>query len=334
MGNVGFRRFMAHRLGLLILFVCSACAQEPQDPTAGGNEGSFGSMVGDVDIRGQVVSENGEPLKDVTIKYSFREFGEVLINKEIEPKRMNADGNFRIKKKRITSIEISCLKNGYYPESWSFVFNPESPRNNPGGYEVFEIQLILQKKSAPVQLRKYEGILRAAIDGPVSVVGTKRQASGETWLLKDGQKREMEWPYVYLVSVEGEGSNLPSIEVNSESSGSVGKVLERGWLKFSNLGHGDGFVIYDPGEVGRWPETGMRRMNEAPVSGYVPNLQLSGAASPQTAYFYYRINGMYGKGMVTGRPIIAIEDDREVARAAILLYMNPTGSRNVSYIHN
>ena len=334
MQSVDHKLLLVSILGSLTSIIFLGCGQESQDLTGRQFEETTSSIIGSVDIRGRVVSEDGKPVEDVTIKYSFREFGDVLINKEIKHKRMKVDGEFRIKRRRITSVDLSVLKLGYYPESWSFAFDSEAPRKNPGGYEEFELEIFLQKKAEAVPLKKYEGILRAEVQGPVSVVQVTRQASGETWLLKDGKKRELDQSYIYLVADEGKNSQLPTTEFAAENDHRLNTRLERGWIRFSDRSDGDGFIVYDPGEVEVWPETGMRRMTKAPQSGFDANLELSAAESQQTVYFYCRINGLYGKGMVTGRPIIAFEDDRQVARAAILMYINPTGSRNVSYLHN
>ncbi len=320
--------------GFLFLFVCSACAQESQESLLEIDREIVDSHVGDVDIRGRVVSENGTPLSEVAVKYYFRDLGDQVSNRKIDYKRIEVDGDFRISRRRISSVNLSILKDGYYPEIWSFAFHPEVPRQNPGGVEKLDIEIVLQKEPIPVALKKHEGILGAEYQGPVLVVGVKRQTAGETWLIKDGKKQELSWPYVYLEADQGKNSRLPAAEFKKKGDSRARKGLGLGWLRFNDLDDGDGFVVYDPGEVGVWPEIGMRGMTEAPESGYQDNLELSAARSPSTVYFYFKVQGNYGKGMVTGRPIIALENDREVARAALLLYLNPNGSRNVSYLHD
>lgn len=334
MQGVNLRLLLVSFLGSLISIVCLACAQESQGPMLSQVEEAVSTQVGSVDIRGRVVSQDGRLLEDVTIKYFFREFGDVLINKKIDYKRKRVDGEFRLKQRGISSVKISFLKEGYYPETWSFSFDPTSPRKNPGGTERFDIEIILEKESVPAPLTKFEGILRADIRGPVSVVGVKRQGSGETWLWKDGAKRQLDLPYVLLIADNRKSSELPTTEFKADNERQFKKGLERGWIRFSDLDDGDGFIVFDPGEVKGRPVTGMRRMTEAPESGYEASLDVAAAESPQKIYFYCKLNGKHGKGMVTGRPIIAIEEGRQVARAAIIVYMNPTGSRNVSYVHD
>lgn len=334
MRRTGSGRQLASISGFLFLFVWLACANDREQTLIKLDRGIVNAHIGDIDIRGSVVSENGEPLSGVTIKYFFREFGDQLSERKIDYKRIEVDGTFRIRGNRISSVNLSFLKDGYYPSRWSFGFHPETPRQNPGGVEELEIEIVLQKEPIPAPLQRYEGILRAEREGPVSVVGLKRRASGETWLRKGGQKRALDGPYVCLVAANGKNAQLPMAEFQTPGDSRIKQGLERGWIRFRDLSEGDGFVVHDPGQVWDWPEIGMRGMIEAPENGYRESLELSAVDGPPKVYFYFRIGGQYGKGMVSGRPVIAEEDGAEVARAAILLYLNPTGSRDVSYLHD
>ncbi len=323
-------------LSLLLLLVSPVWAQEypNQEEMLRQLEAWTEMLKGDIDIRGRVVSTNGQPLMDVKVNYYFRKLGDVVARKEIVRESLRADGEFRIERSDISSVNLSFLKPGFYSEQWSFSFNEETPRTNPGGAEIVEIEIVLEKQAERAPLEKRQGILRADTRGPVSVVEVKRQGNRESWLWRNGEKRDFDWPHVFLVAAEGYGTALPKSDLEVEGRRYPQKGLEQGWIRFSHPSVGDGFVVYDPGEIPFRPEIAMRGMTEAPDKGYEPSLELAAAESPQKVFFYCRVNGKYGKGMVTGRPIIAVEDDREVARTSILIYLNSEGSRNVSYVHN
>ncbi len=334
MKGVNLRILMVSLLVWMVLLDCSACAQDVTDPTLKRLEKAAESMTGSIDLHGRVVDSNGILLRDVTIKYFFQEFQDSLSNETIDYKRMRVDGDFRIRESDISSVHLTVLKNGYYSETWSYGFHPERPRQNPDGIELIEISIVLEEQPVSAPLQKFTGILRTDLNGPVSVVEIKRQGSGETWLWKNGEKRELIWPHVFLATEDGSGSELSAVEFTSKDQRFLKKGLRRGRIRFNNSAEGEGFIVYEPNEMHDWAEIGMRRMTEAPEIGYIPKIEVSVEESPETIYFFCKVNGHFGKGMVSGRPIITVEEDRQVARAAILIYLNPTGSRNVSYIHN
>jgi len=311
-----------------------ACAQEIQDPRFLQLKEAFASQIGSIDIHGSVVSEDGQLLNDVSIDYFFREFGDVVADKAIEYENLRTDGDFRIKREKISSVNIWIYKRGYYSKRWSYSFDADVPRSAPEGYERIDLEIVLEKQPVPAILNTFKGILRADIAGPISVVEVKRKGNAETWLLKDGERREIVWPHIFLVGIPEGTSELRIVQFRVESQRQLRDGLEKGLIRLSDPDRGDGFVVFDPGKVPARPEIAMRGMNTAPVSGYRADLEVSAAESPSKVYFFCKINGQYGKGMVSGRPMIAEENGRQVARALILVYLNPTGSRDVAHIHN
>lgn len=291
------------------------------------------TQIGSIDIRGRVVSEDGQPLMGVTVGYIFSEFGDAIGRKEVKREHLTANGDFRIRRRDVSSVDLRIYKEGYYSERWWYGFNEETPRRNPNGFETVEIEVVLEKQARRAPLKKFDGILRADVRGPVSVVEVKRQGSGAAWLWKNGEKRELDWPHVLLESADTGKDKLSVIEYQPDDQRHKKRGLERGWIRFNDPNPGDGFIVYESGESPVRPEIGMRKMTTAPESGYQENLELATRAGPSKVYFYCKLYGQYGKGMVSGRPFVAVEDERQVARAAILLFLNPTGSRDVSYIH-
>ncbi len=292
------------------------------------------TQVGDIDIRGRVFSSNGMPLNDVTVTYNFREFGDIVAETEINEESLKADGSFRITREGVSSVNVWVGKLGYYAERWSFVFNEETPRSNPGGFERVDIEFVLEKKPVSAPLVKYVGILRTDASGPVSVVEVERRGSGEAWLRRKDTRKELPWPYVFLAGGEADGSELPISEFTvSDSRRRLG--LEAGSIQLENCGEGDGFIVRKGIKAPpSRDEIGLRQLLEAPENGYSNRLEVAATDdNPETIYFYCKVDGQFGKGFVSGRPIIAEEEGRQVARAKILIYLNPTGSRDVSYTH-
>jgi len=74
-------------------------------------------------------------------------------------------------------------------------------------------------------------------------------------------------------------------------------------------------------------------MTRAPLTGYESQLLISAESGNENKFFYCRIHGNYGKGVVTNMAPIMTEDGVESAGARIVIYLNPTGSRDVSYRH-
>lgn len=289
---------------------------------------------GNIDIRGLVVSEDGQPLMGVTVSYSFSKFADSVAGKEIKRESLTADGDFRIRRRNISAVYLSIHKPGYYSERWWYTFNEETPRTNPNGFETVEVEIVLEKQATRLALKKFDGILRADVRGPVSVVEVKRQGSGEAWLWKNGEKRDLDWPHVLLETADTGEDELSVVEYQDDNQRHTKLGLERGWVRFNDPDPGDGFIVHEVGEIPTRPEIGMRKMTTAPESGYEENLELAAGERPSKVYFYFRFHGQYGKGMVSGRPFVAVEEERQVARVAILLFLNPSGSRNVSYVHD
>ena len=320
---------------LVMVFPTIACAQEGQDPKLKQLIDALDSQVGSLDIRGRVLSTDGQPLEDVTVQYYFREFGDVLARKEIDRKSIRIDGDFRIKGENLSSANLSFSKEGFYPEKWSFVFDETTPRENPDGYERFDIEIVLRGIPTPAPLERFDGTLRTDSSGPVSVLFTQKRLLPRM-AREEEEKilRDFNWPNIYIAV-----DTLPDESIHKAEHIPLGKrmpidVLAKGLIRLSQPDPGDGFVVYDPGEISLRVELGFRGMLEAPVGGYVQDLVISTPESPQKVFFYCRVNGQYGKGMVSGRPAIVVEDDREVAVAGIVVYLNPTGSRDVASIHD
>jgi len=311
------------------------CAQEAQDPLLKQVVAATEARIGGLDLRGRVVSADGQLLHDVTVLYFFRELGDVLTRKEIDRKSMHVDGDFRIKKRNVSSANLWIAKEGFYPEQWSFVFDENTPRENPGGLERLEIEIILLEIPSPASLVKFEGVLRTSSTAPVSVLFSKKRVLPRMGKEKEQQiLRDFSWPNIYLAVENTSDGSILSKECKPEDNKSPVDVLAKGWIRLSQPDTGDGFIVYDPGNVPPREEHAFRKMLEAPLEGYTSDLEIPRPDGPRKVFFFCRIHGQYGKGMVDGRPAIIVEDGAELAITGISVYLNPSGSRDVSYIHN
>ena len=320
---------------MMIASVTTACAQETLDPKMWEQlEAVVDSLTGTIDVRGRVVSADGEPLTDVTVKYFFREFGDVLTGEEIDRKTKKFDGDFRIKQSGVSSVALSVFKEGYYSQNWSFGFDGEVPQDDPSNSGKFDIEFVLEKKAASAPLRKHLGILRADVTGALAVLEVQRQSSGESWLVKNGERRDLKWPHILFETADTGTERLSVVEYVPPDSRHPKPGLERGWIRFNEIDPGDGFVVYEPSMVNvHRPVVGMRGMTTAPETGYSEKLELMTEDGIPMVFFYLRLKGRFGKGMVTGRPFVTEEDGRELARVLVEIYINPTGSRDVGYDH-
>jgi hypothetical protein len=327
-----------HPIFILLILQVSVfgCAQEVQDPLLKEVIEVAENRIGGLDIRGRVVSADGQPLQDVTVMYFFREFGDVLTRKDIDRKRIKIDGDFRIKKRNVSSANFWITKEGFYSEQWSFVFDEDTPRENPGGLERIDLEIVLLEEPSPAPLVRYEGTLRTSAMGPLSVVFSKKRL-----LPRMGREKEEEilkdfsWPNIYLAVAEAADGTVDSNSYIPEGKKRPIEILSKGWVRLSQPDTGDGFIVFDPGAIPFREQQAFRGMLDAPDDGYAPELEIPAPGSPRKIFFYCRIHGQYGKGMVGGRPPIVIKDgDNEMAVAAITVFLNPTGSRDVRFVHN
>jgi hypothetical protein len=294
--------------------------------------------TGDIEVSGRLTSAKTAFLQDVAIDIEVRELGDVTSG--ISPRRrvLVADKDFVIMEQQISSISMVFSKDGYYSTTWSYNFSPNTPRRNPDGVEVFELEVVLTPKPVPAPLRKIEGFARTVENGSVEKVITAPSEpapvplSGEA--LRAWKAKRNAGPELMLEGqVDGQGRFVIG-QYTPRGQNHTVDGLQQGWLRVSGGAAGDGFVRFNPEEISHRPALGLRSMQEAPVSGYVDALELGTGQGDAVVYFYCRIGGQYGKGMVSGQPYVVEGEDGRVAAAKVTVFLNPTGSRDVSYIHH
>jgi len=75
-------------------------------------------------------------------------------------------------------------------------------------------------------------------------------------------------------------------------------------------------------------------MTEAPPDGYQEELALVPESGKENLFFYCRINGLFGKGVVSNPPMVFDGEGVETAVVLTTIYLNPTGSTDVSFLHH
>jgi hypothetical protein len=319
-------------------FPSVGAAQEDLNQIRAAVEHEISLESGDIEIRGVLMNASGDSLYGVTIQVEDREYGDVVSRTPPSRETLVADGEFVVSRFGISSVSLVILKDGYYPISWSYNFSPDTPRRIPDGVESFEIEVVLTPKPDPAPLRKIEGFARTAEDGSVERVITAPSEpapvplSGEK--LRAWKAKKRGGPALQLEGqLDEQGRFVIGHYTPREQNHAVDGLLH-GWLRVSSGAVGDGFVRFTPEEIPHRSALGLRSMNEAPADGYADSLELGVALGEEVVYFYCRIGGQYGKGMVSGRPYVVDGDRGPVAAAKVTVFMNPTGSRDVAYVHN
>ena len=244
---------------------------------------------------------------------------------------------FAIEKSDVVAIDCLFTKTGYYAERWSYSFS--SAGSEPTGriYEKSDVEIVLREKPDSARLEKYEGILRSDMGGPTSVLVTQRPDRSIPPFKKDERQgrdgMDLARPHFFLDPAVGSDGRLESVLIEIEGLAGPQVILKGGWIAYSQLEPGDGFIEADIPETSSRIAEGFRWMTEAPATGYASRLQLAAEFGKKSRFFYCRIGGLYGKGVVTNLPRVITIDGIESASAITIVYFNPSGSRDVSYSH-
>lgn len=277
---------------------------------------------GTIEVSGIVVDEDGVALDGVGIEVAEVDpadmFGE-LRNRKI----MRVDREFHIRRRGVETVECRFFKKGYYDVRHSFSISKGTSSQEDGSLKRDGFKVVLLQVPEPAPLEKIEGYLSSSRDGPSSVLMVQTSAL-------DGSDKN----YQFILDPGTQSNGALRIVVTAiEGVAGPQSVLEVGRIIISPSELGDGFASTKI-TAGRRPvKYGFRKMTVAPVEGYSPFLPIGAASSEEDAFFYCRIGGRYGKGVVTTRAPVIVKNGVETAGARIVVYLNPTGSRDVSYIH-
>ncbi len=292
---------------------------------------------GSIDVSGSIVDQDGISLDEVSVEVfevnPSDMFGQ-LKNGRIE----RFDREFRIRRTGVSSIDCGFFKEGYYDKRLSFSVSDKTKNSGGGNLQKSGIVAVLIRVPESAPLDETEKILRSEAAGPISVLSIGRilnERSDQTirTTSDDSVQTETAAPFFFLEPGIRDDGHLD--RVTMETPGIVGPqtILRSGSLKFSHLDNGDGFVQADVKKGTSPVKVGFRSMTEAPVEGYRPSLEISAISGDEDIYFYFRIQGNFGKGVVTNLVPILEKGEVESVSARIKVFFNPTGSRDVSFIH-
>ena len=292
--------------------------------------------TGDIEITFRIRSTEGKPLNRVSVRLTKSNLSDAM-GDEYDPDRFVVDSELRIKETGVSAVHLSFFKDGFYSERWEYAMS-ERPPESWGKLHKINVDISMTPQPVPAPLKKFEGGLRADRDGPLSVLfpTKKRLPSGEpsNHDVSVPPKEDKSFPYLYLVADVRHDGRLATTLFPLKSFSVPKPVLSRGSLRIAGSSDGDGFLPVDIGKVPSIFEHGFRRLQQAPESNYSDILELVPAEGNEKLFFYCRIGGRFGKGVVSNPPMVFDREGIETAFALTTIYLNPTGSRDVSYLHH
>jgi hypothetical protein len=288
---------------------------------------------GDIEVTFHVRDTDGNPLDGVNVRLTESRLASTL-GENHEPNRIVVEPDFTVEKKGISALHLRFTREGFYSERWGFVMS-ERPQEFLGKLFVLEVEIFMTPHPVPAPLVKYEGSLQSSVNGFVSVlsIAGKQTSSSQTEKPGEGSTFTTE-PRVGLIAGMAADGQLARTLFKMKRFSVPKPVLDRGILELSGGDEGDGFLLADIGDEPAVFERGFRKMSSAPNDGYEAKIDLIPIRGKEKAYFYCRVEGSYGKGVLTNPPLIIEKDGREIAISNVIVYLNPTGSTDVSYLHH
>ena len=257
---------------------------------------SFPLQRGRFVIAGKITDEKGNLLQDVCVTVSKSSSG-MWESKEVRNTYTLSD-YFVIYLSGCDSIYIELFKDGYIPMVANYYYGYDTKlfhRTQKNNINITgnlitgsDLLFVMKKKGYLSELQTFNGTL--LINGP---------EPGDVFLMKSWKKTKakkiIDEPYLQVISKE-----------NSEDSNA--KVLE-----LVNAKPKDGFIVVDFDENAMTYKNFWNLMGEAPRDGYsIKSFQILNQLGART-FFYYFINGKYGKGHISRDGYIVLFQNNEKA---------------------
>ena len=248
------------------------------------------------------------------------------------------DGNFKIACKECSAMSFRFTKEGYYSANAdATIFEDYLSR-------LSEAELIaVSQGGAPPQMSTVE---KENMEVVLEQVQHKQSAnliqsgavlsSGPDWndmvaVLKGAMLTAIPFSVIQAKSGSSESPLYIQLEPTLDNSGQLVAVPAKprpvpapAILDFS---HADGgIIVYQPSSSVL--NMALRVMKTAPGNGYASRIKVPHLGGGNI-YFYCLINGMYGKGYITGVRFEHASRKRKGIGLGIALYLNPHGSRNL-----
>lgn len=291
---------------------------------------------GTIEIAGSVVDQDGLGLEGFVIQVG-EVGGRNPLGSLSKRKAASFDRRFLITRTGVSTIDCIFLKDGYYSERRSFSISEAENDESKHFLSKRDVVIVLQKIPDPAPLEKYVGFLTSNSIGAKSVLYTQKLPLSETPLsaeqLKERKRLNLARPHIYLEPDSDIDGKFGRVFMELEETSGKRAVLRLGRVKLSQPESGDGFFAADFTESIFNVHKGLRKMTRAPSVGYESNLEISVDDEAVNRFFYCRIHGQYGKGVVTNLAPIISRNGIESVTVDIEIFLNPTGSRDVSYIH-
>jgi len=276
----------------------------------------FGSVFGRIVISGRVIDGEGKALSGVDLTeshsdltMSFRTFFlGVEGNDGPQAARSTVSGHFSFDISDTGGVDLSFHKHGYYGKDLSFVYVEPGPNVRiDGRVQYYDIDVVMEKVGDVGPERTYYTSIPISAGKQLKVWVVRESLPGLEGIVKS---------VTALKDVKG-----PGLYVRETAT----KQLE---LVLGNGGSGEGFKsVVATGATRSERIAGLRR---APATGYEVILPL--AITPQgrlksPVFFYSKIAGLFGKGLVTG----VTHDASRGWRINLDLYFALDGTRNVGW---
>ncbi|MBX7245215.1 MAG: hypothetical protein K1X53_06930 [Candidatus Sumerlaeaceae bacterium] len=260
---------------------------------------------------GQIVDETSAPLRNVSCRLSLMKGG--IKNSEVPDQTLEFSGSYQIRESNVLFVLATFKKDGFDPVSVQYMIPDLVSLDTPG--VTFEADVMLKrslavadltKSGAPIELDLREG--RIQVFRWKEVGSTKRWARGETQLstatlgfpLGCSGSVAGTTPALFIDLIPDDQFLAPTVD--------LGEVAGKQLLAPNKMhvvlrlcgGVADGLQVhtptYIPGLVGVFPDS----TTTAPVAGYsamveVPTKVVVNKGNRERMYFFYRVNGIYGK---------------------------------------
>lgn len=329
------KRWTISFLGLVTFALLGAWAIHGGDERSPNVDSAELRYSGDIEIAFTIRSSDGEPLNGVDVTLTESRLATAFGDGD-DGEQFVADSHFVVNKRNIYGVHLQFIKQGFYAERWEYVMS-ERPRDSWDKAHSIEVAIVMTPRPISASLEKFEGALRSDGFSPISILYPTRKSLpnkiSANPTLTALPAEDTLFPYLYLDADIGQNGELASAPFKLKRYSAPKPILERGFLRIAGASEGDGFLPVYIAEIPPVFERGFRGLQTAPANGYSDALKLTPVEGREKLFFYCRIGGRFGKGVVSNPPLIIEREGRNIAIAVVDVYLNPTGSTDVSYSH-
>jgi len=316
------------------------------------------SRTHDFDVSGTVVDEEGRPLEDVTIAYSYttRTGWE---KEKSDGGQKQVDGSFQLKGGKWERLDFDVRKEGYYNESFSYSGPPaeqmldsilKGEKPNTKKVVVKDLVVTLVKQGEMTYLREYgrDVDVHESVEGFGNSKHTIYRADGSGVAINlsdDGSRRDWKpedtWadvpnlndpgpapPLLVYVQADVKDGIIPNDSIQDihayGESGGPRRLPKHLLLRITDP---EGGFIHFPVEDRKEfiYDRFNRGMRQAPETGYEQSLTIY-PDMKIPVYFFIKVGDRYGKGVLRN---VRVAEDGSRIDCEVKLYIQDNGSRNL-----